>query len=136
MAAARVDGARGAPGSERRGHGRAAQDRADRRAHLGRPSQRTAPHVSDRPRRALAGGAPRGTATDLVSHSAFAHLHPTGGHPESQQRIAVLHERFPFVECTPATADDVLRCHTNDLIEKVRTTRGWLDADTLCTETT
>ena len=37
----------------------------------------------------------------LVSSSAFAHLHPTGSHPESQQRIVVLHERFAFVECAP-----------------------------------
>ena len=48
----------------------------------------------------------------------------------------MLHERFPFVECEPATEADVLRCHTADLVEQVRATRGWLDADTLCTETT
>jgi len=48
----------------------------------------------------------------------------------------VLHDRFPFVECEPATEADVLRCHTADLVEQVRATRGWLDADTLCTETT
>ena len=46
---------------------------------------------------------------DVVSHTAFAYLHPTGTHPESQQRIAVLHHRFPFVECDPATDADVLR---------------------------
>jgi acetoin utilization deacetylase AcuC-like enzyme len=63
-------------------------------------------------------------------------LHPTGGHPESQQRLAVLHERFPFVECTPASEADLLRCHTPELVEQVRTARGWLDPDTLCTETT
>ena len=32
--------------------------------------------------------------------------------------------------------EDVLRCHTPALIERVRATRGWLDADTICTETT
>jgi len=48
----------------------------------------------------------------------------------------VLHERFPFVECEPATVEDVLRCHTEELVERVRTQRGWLDSDTLCTETT
>jgi len=73
---------------------------------------------------------------DVVSHSAFATLHPTGGHPESQQRIEVLHERFSFVECTPASVEDVLRCHETALVEQVRTTRGWIDPDTLCTETT
>jgi acetoin utilization deacetylase AcuC-like enzyme len=30
----------------------------------------------------------------------------------------------------------VLRCHTPALVEEVRTTRGWIDGDTICTETT
>jgi acetoin utilization deacetylase AcuC-like enzyme len=50
--------------------------------------------------------------------------------------MTVLHERFPFVECTSAVDQDVLRCHTERLLEQVRTTRGWIDADTVCTETT
>jgi acetoin utilization deacetylase AcuC-like enzyme len=73
---------------------------------------------------------------ELVSHPAFAQLHPTGGHPESQARIEVLHDRFEFAECEPAQVEDVLRCHTAELVERVRTARGWLDADTICTETT
>jgi acetoin utilization deacetylase AcuC-like enzyme len=72
---------------------------------------------------------------EVVSHSAFTHLHPNAGHPESEQRLAVLHDRLPFVECTPATEQDVLRCHDADLVEQVRATRGWLDPDTICTET-
>jgi len=48
----------------------------------------------------------------------------------------VLHHRFPFVECAPATEADLLRCHAPELLEQVRTTRGFLDGDTLCTETT
>jgi acetoin utilization deacetylase AcuC-like enzyme len=48
----------------------------------------------------------------------------------------VLHERFPFATCEPASEADVLRCHTERLVEQVRETRGWLDPDTLCTETT
>ncbi|MDX6474684.1 MAG: Histone deacetylase domain, partial [Gaiellaceae bacterium] len=48
----------------------------------------------------------------------------------------MLHERFPFVECTSASEDDILRCHTGRLLEQVRTTRGSIDADTICTETT
>jgi acetoin utilization deacetylase AcuC-like enzyme len=48
----------------------------------------------------------------------------------------VLHERFGFVPCEPAGEEDILRCHTAELIEQVRTTRGWIDADTACTETT
>jgi acetoin utilization deacetylase AcuC-like enzyme len=72
---------------------------------------------------------------DVVSHAGFARLHPNGGHPESQARIEVLHERFAFVECEPATDADILRCHTASLIERVRSAPGWLDADTICTET-
>jgi acetoin utilization deacetylase AcuC-like enzyme len=48
----------------------------------------------------------------------------------------VLHERFPFVVCEPATEEDVLRCHAPELLERVRTARGFLDPDTICTETT
>ena len=48
----------------------------------------------------------------------------------------MLHERFPFAECAPATDGDVLRCHAPELIERVRDTRGWIDADTICTEST
>jgi acetoin utilization deacetylase AcuC-like enzyme len=73
---------------------------------------------------------------EFVSHRAFAQLHPTGGHPESQQRIEVLLERFPFVECELASEEDILRCHTPELLERIRMGRGWLDADTVCTETT
>src|SRR5438874_925429 len=73
---------------------------------------------------------------ELVSSSAFARLHPTGSHPESQARIEVLHERFSFVECEPAAEVDLLRCHSAQLIEQVRTTRGQIDADTICSETT
>jgi acetoin utilization deacetylase AcuC-like enzyme len=73
---------------------------------------------------------------ELVSSTAFTRLHPTGRHAESQARIAVLHERFGFVECTPATEHDVLRCHTEELVERIRATRGMLTIDTICTETT
>jgi acetoin utilization deacetylase AcuC-like enzyme len=71
---------------------------------------------------------------EIVSHEAFARLHPTGGHPESPGRIEVLHERFAFVPCGPATEEDVLRCHTPEMMERVRSTRGLLDQDTICTE--
>jgi acetoin utilization deacetylase AcuC-like enzyme len=73
---------------------------------------------------------------EIVSNLLFASLHPTGSHPESQARLAVLHERFSFVECEPASDEDVLRCHTPALVERVRNTRGWLDPETVCTETT
>jgi acetoin utilization deacetylase AcuC-like enzyme len=72
---------------------------------------------------------------EIVSHAAFASLHPTGAHPESQARISVLHEQFAFAGCEPASEADVLRCHTPALVDRVRTTRGWFDSDTVCTET-
>jgi acetoin utilization deacetylase AcuC-like enzyme len=72
----------------------------------------------------------------VVSHPDLARLHPTGGHPESQARIETLHARFPFRQCGPAAEEDVLRCHTPELLERVRAAPGWLDADTICTETT
>ena len=50
--------------------------------------------------------------------------------------MTVLHERFPFVECTTATDADILRCHTDRLVEQVREQRGWIDGDTLATDTT
>jgi acetoin utilization deacetylase AcuC-like enzyme len=73
---------------------------------------------------------------EIVSHPGFAELHPTGGHPESRARLAVLQERFAFVESGPADPDDVLRCHTQGLVDRVQSAPGWLDADTLCSETT
>jgi acetoin utilization deacetylase AcuC-like enzyme len=72
---------------------------------------------------------------DVVSHPLLASLHPTGSHPESGRRLTVLQERLAYVECKPAREEDVLRCHTAGLVERVRTTRGWLDHDTICTET-
>src|SRR3954453_2080756 len=78
----------------------------------------------------------RPTLVDVITHPALATLHPTGSHPESGARLAVLHELFAYDECTTATEEDVLRCHTPALVERVRSTRGWLDQDTVCTETT
>jgi acetoin utilization deacetylase AcuC-like enzyme len=40
------------------------------------------------------------------------------------------------VSCEPASEDDILRCHAPELIDRVRTTRGLIDPDTVCTETT
>ena len=49
----------------------------------------------------------------------------------------MLHRHFgDFVECTPASDDDVLRCHSGRLLEQVRDARGWIDGDTLVTDTT
>jgi acetoin utilization deacetylase AcuC-like enzyme len=47
-----------------------------------------------------------------------------------------LHKHFDYVPCNPATEQDVLRCHTQRLFDSVRATRGLIDPDTVCTETT
>jgi acetoin utilization deacetylase AcuC-like enzyme len=78
----------------------------------------------------------------LVSHRAFAELHPTGGHPEGQERLRALQEAFPeFVEARPASVEEITAVHELDYVEAVhlvsasgRTTL--LDPDTLCSETT
>lgn len=78
----------------------------------------------------------------LVSHRAFAELHPTGDHPERQERLRVLHEAFPdYVEARPATVDEVAAAHAREHIEKARLVSAsgeptLLDADTICTATT
>jgi acetoin utilization deacetylase AcuC-like enzyme len=56
---------------------------------------------------------------DLISHGDFTRLHPTGSHPEQQERIAVLQREFEWREAPPATRADVERCHSPRLIELV-----------------
>jgi acetoin utilization deacetylase AcuC-like enzyme len=78
----------------------------------------------------------------LVSHRAFAERHPTGGHPEGQERMRALHEAFPdFVEARAATVEEIAAVHDREHIETVRTVASGghatlLDPDTICTETT
>ncbi|HXV33564.1 MAG TPA: histone deacetylase [Gaiellaceae bacterium] len=78
----------------------------------------------------------------LVSHRAFAELHPTGGHPEGQERIRALHDAFPdFAEARPATVEEVAAVHGMDHVETIRVVSAGgqptlLDPDTICTETT
>jgi acetoin utilization deacetylase AcuC-like enzyme len=75
---------------------------------------------------------------DVVSHAAFAELHPTFGHPEAPERLAVLLEAFPdFVECEPASEEDVLRCHEREYVDVIRSIEEptWLDLDTVASGT-
>jgi acetoin utilization deacetylase AcuC-like enzyme len=75
---------------------------------------------------------------ELVSHADFARLHATGAHPESGERIRVLHEHLSeWIEPVPATRADIERCHDPALVELIRTTTQptLLDLDTVCTET-
>ena len=77
----------------------------------------------------------------FVSHADFARLHPTGTHPERQERLAALLEAFPeFIEAREATVDELVAVHDRSYVEEVRAlceageTR-WLDPDTVCTPT-
>jgi acetoin utilization deacetylase AcuC-like enzyme len=78
----------------------------------------------------------------LISHRAFAERHPTGGHPERQERLRALHDAYPdFVEARPATLAEIQAVHEPDYVEAVRVVSAsgqptLLDADTICTETT
>jgi acetoin utilization deacetylase AcuC-like enzyme len=75
---------------------------------------------------------------DVLSDSRFAELHPTGEHPERQERLRILLDALTVAgSAVPAGEADLGRCHARELIELVRETRAatWLDADTICTET-
>ncbi|HEY7197469.1 MAG TPA: histone deacetylase [Gaiellaceae bacterium] len=78
----------------------------------------------------------------FVSHSAFAKLHPTGQHPETPARLAVLLEAFPdYVEAREATLDELVAVHEASYVDAIRAvsaseTTQWLDADTVCTPST
>jgi acetoin utilization deacetylase AcuC-like enzyme len=77
--------------------------------------------------------------TPVVSHPAFADLHPTGGHPEGQERLRVLLHTFPsYEQARPATVDELAACHDPAYVEAVRAASEsgrtvLLDADTICT---
>jgi acetoin utilization deacetylase AcuC-like enzyme len=74
-----------------------------------------------------------------VSHPSFATLHPTGHHPETQERLRVLQAAFPeWREAVAADVASVERCHDERYVELVRSIAGptWLDADTPASATT
>ena len=75
---------------------------------------------------------------ELVSHASLQKLHPTFGHPETAERLAVLLDAFPdFVSCTAASEEDLLRCHAPAYVELVRSIEEptWLDLDTVASAT-
>jgi acetoin utilization deacetylase AcuC-like enzyme len=75
---------------------------------------------------------------ELVSHRDMARLHPTGDHPERQERLRALQEQFEFREAEPASEEDILRCHTSELLEVVRgiARPTFVDPDTVASDTT
>ena len=75
---------------------------------------------------------------ELVSNADMARLHPTGDHPERQERLRALLERFDFREAAPASEEDILRCHAPELLELVRgiDRPSMIGLDTVASETT
>jgi len=69
----------------------------------------------------------------------MARLHPTGGHPERPERLAVLlaHQHI-WSEGRAATTEELQLCHAPEHVELVRSVEDalWLDGDTVCTATT
>ena len=69
----------------------------------------------------------------------MARLHPTVGHPECPERLAVLLAgRDGWIAGRAATEAELLLCHASEHVAIVRATRDpvWLDGDTLCTQST
>jgi acetoin utilization deacetylase AcuC-like enzyme len=78
---------------------------------------------------------------DVISHPAFAQLHPVTGHqhPENPSRLRVLLERFSdFTEGSPATREQIERVHNGTYVDAVDAIleEVWLDADTYAGPTT
>ena len=76
---------------------------------------------------------------DVISHADFTRLHPTGGHPEQQGRIAVLQREFEWREVPgPATRADLERCHSPRLVDLVEGIERptMVTVDTIASETT
>jgi acetoin utilization deacetylase AcuC-like enzyme len=72
---------------------------------------------------------------DVISHPALAHLHPTGNHvhPETQLRLASLHERFPdYLHGVAASGEQIDRVHEPAYVASIGAILEdtWLDADT------
>jgi acetoin utilization deacetylase AcuC-like enzyme len=85
--------------------------------------------VGARPARRPAGG-----AVELLTNPALARLHPTGTHPERQDRLLGLGGET--VE-RHATLEQIGRAHTADYLALLRSIDrpAHLDADTICSET-
>jgi acetoin utilization deacetylase AcuC-like enzyme len=74
---------------------------------------------------------------DVVSHADLARLHPTGDHPEQPRRLVVLQDGFDWREASPATVEDVERCHGAGFIQMIRSIQRptMLTMDTVASET-
>jgi acetoin utilization deacetylase AcuC-like enzyme len=76
---------------------------------------------------------------EVVTHPDLVRLHPTGHHPDTPRRLEVLLGAIPgWIEASPATREQIERCHSPEYVGQVRAVREptWLDGDTLASETT
>jgi acetoin utilization deacetylase AcuC-like enzyme len=75
---------------------------------------------------------------DVISHADFTRLHPTGEHPERQERIVVLQREFEWREAPPAKREDLERCHSPRLVDLIASIERptMITADTIASETT
>jgi acetoin utilization deacetylase AcuC-like enzyme len=92
-----------------------------------------------RPRRRRRRRPRRDRPIDVLTHPALARLHPTGGHPDSPDRLAALLERIgTWTEGRAATEDELLLVHTAEHVRHIRAIDAptLLDADTIATATT
>jgi acetoin utilization deacetylase AcuC-like enzyme len=73
----------------------------------------------------------------LVSHPELARLHPTEPHVETRERLAVLLEQFDVVEGSPASREQIERCHGAAYLDRVEALEvpTLLDPDTVASET-
>jgi len=73
----------------------------------------------------------------VFSHPDLAVLHPTFGHPETEERAAVVLAEVSAEQAQPASREAVERVHTAAHVERVRSVEEptWLGADTICTGT-
>jgi len=84
------------------------------------------------------GGTTRGGRIDVLTHPALARLHPTFGHPESEQRLEVLLGALAgWTEGTPASREEIELCHDPAYVDRVAAVSGrvLLDPDTVASPT-
>jgi acetoin utilization deacetylase AcuC-like enzyme len=72
----------------------------------------------------------------LVSHPALAQLHPTEPHVESCERLFALLEAFEVVEGSPASRQQVERCHARDYLDRLEALEvpTMVDPDTVASD--
>jgi acetoin utilization deacetylase AcuC-like enzyme len=75
---------------------------------------------------------------EVFSHPRLAELHPTGHHPERPERLVALLEAFSWTEGRVASEDEILRCHSAEHVEHIRSIARptWIDTDTPASGTT